>query len=112
MFLFLIQKISEHHLFLRSHNWLYNSIFENSQMSEAFLIFIGSRERRKKTSSNKLNSKLAQPGGPPIPEPDYSCTDSEGETEDIQRKTADTLASRINSIQLQATENSGNSNAR
>lgn len=71
----------------------------------------GSRERRKKTSSNKLNSKLAQPGGPPIPEPDYSCTDSEGETEDIQRKTADTLASRINSIQLQATENSGNSNA-
>ncbi|XP_028132157.2 SH3 and multiple ankyrin repeat domains protein 2 isoform X3 [Diabrotica virgifera virgifera] len=71
----------------------------------------GSRERRKKVPSSKSNPKLSQqPGAPPIPEPDYSCTDSEGESESVPRKT-DSLASRINSIQLQATENSGNSNA-
>ncbi|CAG9854994.1 unnamed protein product [Phyllotreta striolata] len=71
----------------------------------------GSRERRKKSASNKPIGKTAQPGGPPIPEPDYSCTDSDGETDEVQRKTSETLAGRLNNVQLQAAENSGNSNA-
>ncbi|XP_057667503.1 SH3 and multiple ankyrin repeat domains protein 2 isoform X3 [Diorhabda carinulata] len=71
----------------------------------------GSRERRKKTVSNKSNTKSSVlPGAPPIPEPDYSCSDSDGESDSIPRK-CDSLASRINNVQLQATENSGNSNA-
>lgn len=52
-----------------------------------------------------------QAGSPPIPEPDYSCTDSEGESEEEQREH-NTLAARIMSVQLQPVENSGNSNTR
>ncbi|KAG5896565.1 hypothetical protein JTB14_010394 [Gonioctena quinquepunctata] len=69
----------------------------------------GSRERRKKFTSNKSTPKISQPNAPPIPDPDYSCSDSETECEENQRKS-ESLAARINSLQLQATENSGNSN--
>lgn len=80
-----------------------------------FLKFIlGSRERRKKLVSSKSVSnmtKLAQSGAPPIPEPDYSCTDSEGESDD-GHKDGSTLAAKLMSVQLQPVENSGNSNTR
>ncbi|CAG9820115.1 unnamed protein product, partial [Phaedon cochleariae] len=70
----------------------------------------GSKERRKKMVTSKSTPKLSQPGAPPIPDPDYSCTDSEAESEESRRKS-ESLASRINSLQLQPAENSGNSNA-
>lgn len=78
------------------------------------ILISGSRERRKKLPVSKSASnvvKLAQPNAPPIPEPDYSCTDSEGESEDEQ-KDSNSLASRINNLHLQPVENSGNSNTR
>ncbi|CAH1977635.1 unnamed protein product [Acanthoscelides obtectus] len=72
----------------------------------------GSRERRKKiVQSKSANSmvKLAQGVTPSIPEPDYSCTDSEVES-DEERKEPESLAARISSVHLQPVENSGNSN--
>lgn len=63
------------------------------------------------SKSTSSITKLAQIGAPPIPEPDYSCTDSEGESEDEQ-KDATTLASKLMNVQLQPVENSGNSNTR
>lgn len=77
-------------------------------------MFTGSRERRRKLVSSKSTSsisKLAQPSAPPIPEPDYSCTDSEGDTDD-ERKDPSSLAAKLMSVQLQPVENSGNSNTR
>lgn len=63
------------------------------------------------SKSTSSITKLAQTSAPPIPEPDYSCTDSEGESEDEQ-KDVTTLASKLMSVQLQPVENSGNSNTR
>lgn len=77
-------------------------------------LLAGSRERRKKLVSSKSTSsitKLSQSGAPPIPEPDYSCTDSEGESDDEHKDTV-TLATKLMSVQLQPVENSGNSNTR
>lgn len=56
-------------------------------------------------------TKLAQTSAPPIPEPDYSCSDSEVESED-ERKNSSSLATKLMSVQLQPVENSGNSNTR
>lgn len=56
-------------------------------------------------------TKLAQTSAPPIPEPDYSCTDSEGESDDEHKETS-SLAVKLMSVQLQPVENSGNSNTR
>ncbi|XP_071056645.1 SH3 and multiple ankyrin repeat domains protein 2 isoform X3 [Onthophagus taurus] len=74
----------------------------------------GSKERKKRTHTPKatpLNQGLTSSGvaPPPIPEPDYSCSDSErSDEEDVKDMTK--LASRLNQIQLQPVENSGNSN--
>lgn len=56
-------------------------------------------------------NKLVQSGAPPIPEPDYSCTDSEGESDD-EHKDSTSLAAKLMSVQLHPVENSGNSNTR
>ncbi|CAH1235135.1 unnamed protein product [Diabrotica balteata] len=113
------QSMRTNNTFKPTNNNISNKVPADTQQSNPYAQPIrasrshstGSRERRKKVVSSKSNPKLSQqPGAPPIPEPDYSCTDSEGESESVPRKT-DSLASRINSIQLQATENSGNSNA-
>lgn len=55
---------------------------------------------------------LAQNNGPPpIPEPDYSCSESEVET-DEERKDMSKLQTRLAAVQLHPVENSGNSNTR
>lgn len=63
------------------------------------------------SKSTSSITKLAQTSAPPIPEPDYSCSDSEVESED-ERKNSSSLASKLMSVQLQPVENSGNSNTR
>ncbi|XP_074037610.1 SH3 and multiple ankyrin repeat domains prosap isoform X2 [Leptinotarsa decemlineata] len=68
----------------------------------------GSRDRRKKLTPTKTAPKIMIPNEPPIPDPDYSCSDSETDMDGTVRN--DSLAARINSLQLQPTENSGNSN--
>lgn len=71
----------------------------------------GNRERRKKLPISKSAQNMTMiasgaPGNPPnIPDPDYSCSDSENEDKH-------SLASRLSNVQLQPVENSGNSNAR
>lgn len=70
------------------------------------------RGKRKKLPTSKSASsiiQLAHSGVPTIPEPDYSCTDSEGESDTEQRDVIG-LATRLSSVQLQPVENSGNSN--
>lgn len=72
------------------------------------------RGKRKKIQSSKSASNIVQlgQGGPPTtPEPDYSCTDSEGES-DVEPRDITGLANRLSSVQLQPVENSGNSNTR
>lgn len=75
----------------------------------------GTKERKKRISSSKSTGNVVivtqNSAPPPIPEPDYSCTDSEVESEE-DRKDVNKLASRLNAIQLQPVENSGNSNTR
>ncbi|XP_048517677.1 protein shank isoform X9 [Dendroctonus ponderosae] len=70
------------------------------------------RAKRKKIPTSKSASNIVQLSytGPPItPEPDYSCTDSEVES-DVEPRDVTGLASRLSSVQLQPVENSGNSN--
>lgn len=73
----------------------------------------GTRERRKKHSTKAANVAVvpqSATGAPAIPDPDYSC--SESETECGDQKDTSTLASRLSNVQLQPVENSGNSNTR
>ncbi|CAH1128889.1 unnamed protein product [Ceutorhynchus assimilis] len=72
---------------------------------------VSNRGKRKKIPTSKSASNIVQMGhGPPTtPEPDYSCTDSEAESDGEQRNITG-LASRLSSVQLQPIENSGNSN--
>lgn len=63
------------------------------------------------SKSTSSITKLAHTGAPPIPEPDYSCSDSEVESED-EHKNSSSLATKLMSVQLQPVENSGNSNTR
>lgn len=77
--------------------------------------FLGTRERKKRTPSGGSSSNvviLAQNNGPPpIPEPDYSCSESEVES-DEERKDISKLQTRLSAVQLHPVENSGNSNTR
>lgn len=81
------------------------------------LIFLGTRERKKRSSSGGGGASsnvviLAQNNGPPpIPEPDYSCSESEAES-DEERKDMSKLQNRLSAVQLHPVENSGNSNTR
>ncbi|XP_068907346.1 SH3 and multiple ankyrin repeat domains protein 2 isoform X7 [Tenebrio molitor] len=71
----------------------------------------GTRERRRKISSSKSASNvvhMSQGNAPPIPEPDYSCSESERESEEEQKDH--TMVSRLATVHLQQVENSGNSN--
>jgi SH3/ankyrin repeat-containing protein len=73
----------------------------------------GTRERRRKISSSKSASNvvhMSQGNAPPIPEPDYSCSESERESEEEQKDH--TMVSRLATVHLQQVENSGNSNTR
>lgn len=55
---------------------------------------------------------LAQNNGPPpIPEPDYSCSESEVDS-DVEQKDISKLQTRLSAVQLHPVENSGNSNTR
>ncbi|XP_049825338.1 SH3 and multiple ankyrin repeat domains protein 2 isoform X3 [Aethina tumida] len=71
----------------------------------------GTRRHKKipcsKSASNVVD--LSKSNTPPIPEPDYSCSESEGETD--EEKDCSNLATRLSSVQLHPVENSGNSNA-
>ncbi|KAK9743910.1 Variant SH3 domain [Popillia japonica] len=73
----------------------------------------GTKERKKRMCNSKSASNvviLTQSGAPPpIPEPDYSCSDSEVES-DEDHKDVNKLSSRLTAIQMQPVENSGNSN--
>lgn len=73
----------------------------------------GTKERKKRLTKSGSNVViLNQPGAPPpIPEPDYSCSDSEIESEE-DHKDVNKLSCRLSAIQLQPIENSGNSNTR
>lgn len=75
----------------------------------------GTKERKKRMCNSKSASNvviLTQSGAPPpIPEPDYSCSDSEVES-DEDHKDVNKLSSRLTAIQMQPVENSGNSNTR
>lgn len=74
----------------------------------------GMKDRLRKipTSKSASNVMVTSPGETPsIPEPDYSCSESEAET-DEENKNSSSLASRLTAVQLQPVENSGNSNAR
>ncbi|KAL1509531.1 hypothetical protein ABEB36_004246 [Hypothenemus hampei] len=74
------------------------------------------RIKRKKIPTSKSASNIVQLNHGPIinhppstPEPDYSCTDSEGDSE-VEERNISVLARRLSSTQLQPLENSGNSN--
>ncbi|XP_050299249.1 protein shank isoform X2 [Anthonomus grandis grandis] len=71
------------------------------------------RSKRKKLPTSKSASsilQMSQSNGPPTtPEPDYSCSDSENDSEAEQRDIIG-LAGRLSAVQLQPIENSGNSN--
>jgi len=88
-------------------HYLYETHRSNSSASN--------RGKRKKIPTSKSASNLVQIGhsnGPPTtPEPDYSCTDSDVDSEAEQRDITG-LAGRLSSVQLQPVENSGNSNTR
>lgn len=72
----------------------------------------GTRERKKRIPNSNSSSNIGQPGAPPpIPEPDYSCSESEVES-DEDHKDMSKLAARLSAVQLQPVENSGNSNTR
>ncbi|RZB49894.1 SH3 and multiple ankyrin repeat domains protein 3, partial [Asbolus verrucosus] len=71
----------------------------------------GSRERRRKISSSKSASNvvlISQGNTPPIPEPDYSCSESDRESEEEPKDLA--LIARLPTVHLHPVENSGNSN--
>lgn len=72
----------------------------------------GTRERRKKhsTKSNVVIVSQNSADVPIIPDPDYSCSESENECGN--QKDPSTLATRLSNVQLQPVENSGNSNTR
>ncbi|KAF7280771.1 hypothetical protein GWI33_005499 [Rhynchophorus ferrugineus] len=74
---------------------------------------VSNRSKRKKLPTSKSASSIVQIGQhsspPSIPEPDYSCTDSEGDS-DTEQRDVSSLASRLSTVQLQPIENSGNSN--
>lgn len=76
---------------------------------------LGTRERKKRIPNSSSASSvvtLSQTNGPPpIPEPDYSCSESEVET-DEEHKNLSNLATRLQAVQLHPVENSGNSNTR
>ncbi|KAK9886959.1 hypothetical protein WA026_019217 [Henosepilachna vigintioctopunctata] len=68
------------------------------------------RLRKIPTSLSASNVRVTSPGDTPtIPEPDYSCSESEVET-DEENKNNSNLAARLSAVQLQPVENSGNSN--
>ncbi|KAL3266685.1 hypothetical protein HHI36_010847 [Cryptolaemus montrouzieri] len=68
------------------------------------------RLRKIPTSKSAMNVRITSPGETPtIPEPDYSCSESEVDT-DEENKNGVSLASRLSAVQLQPVENSGNSN--
>ncbi|KAK4886879.1 hypothetical protein RN001_003150 [Aquatica leii] len=69
----------------------------------------GTRERKKRVINNSTNNVTPSGAPPPIPEPDYSCSGSEGES-DEDRKPVNKLSNRITAIHLHPVENSGNSN--
>ncbi|CAH0560754.1 unnamed protein product [Brassicogethes aeneus] len=69
----------------------------------------GVRDRRKKIPCSKSASNVAElskSSTPTIPEPDYSCSESENDSD----KDIHSLATRLSSVQLLPVENSGNSN--
>lgn len=66
----------------------------------------GLKDQLHKIPSSKSANNLVD--SPVIPDPDYSCTESEAETDEENKKG---LAARLNSVHLQPVENSGNSNA-
>lgn len=75
---------------------------------------LGTRERKKRIPGNGPSSNVIlskSNGPPPIPEPDYSCSESDVESEEEQKEMGK-LASRLSAVQLHPVENSGNSNTR
>ncbi|XP_030754925.1 SH3 and multiple ankyrin repeat domains protein 3 isoform X3 [Sitophilus oryzae] len=73
---------------------------------------VSNRSKRKKIPVSKSTPSIVQiahSSPPSIPEPDYSCTDSEAES-DREPRDISTLAARLSTVQLQPIENSGNSN--
>ncbi|KAK5643243.1 hypothetical protein RI129_007088 [Pyrocoelia pectoralis] len=71
------------------------------------------RERKKRLVNNTQSNNmviLPQTGPPPpIPEPDYSCSGSDGESEE-DHKPLNKLSNRLSAVHLHPVENSGNSN--
>lgn len=68
---------------------------------------VGTREKRRKATSKPAG----QVGTPPIPEPDYSCSETERESEE-ESKEPSLMAARLTAVHIQPVENSGNSSTR
>lgn len=68
---------------------------------------VGTREKRRKS----VSKAVGQVGTPPIPEPDYSCSESERESEEDSKEQT-LMATRLAAVHLQPVENSGNSSTR